>query len=124
MMYQQDYLMKMINNLIKFLAKIFFDKNTSTYELSENEEYGGSDDLHKELLVLISGGKINEAENLLFEKINPKDNRHMMVAIDFYQRLNKFDNEFLEENNFSRKEIEEGLRDIAKKAGIVTYKLQ
>lgn len=123
MRYQQDYIMQMINNLIKFLAKIIFGKDIATYELSENEEYGQSDDLHKELLVLLSEGKMNEAENLLFEKINPKDNRQMMVAIDFYQRLNDLDDEFLEKNNFSRKEIEEGLEDIAKKVGISTYKL-
>lgn len=68
-------------------------------------------------------GKINEDENQLFEKFNFKDNRHIMVEIDFYQRLNNLDNEFLQANNFSREEIEEGLRDIAKRSGIVIYKL-
>ena len=46
-----------------------------------------------------------------------------MVAIDFYQRLNNLNNEFLQANNFSREEIEEGLRDIAKRSGIQIYKL-
>lgn len=44
----------------------------------------------------------------------------MMVAIDFYQRLNDLDDTFLQDNNFSRVEIEEGLKDIARKYGIVT----
>lgn len=123
MMYEQDYIMRIISNLIKFLSKIIFGKDIAIYELSEDEKHKQSDNLHKELLALLSEEKINEAENLLFEKFNPKDKRQMMVAIDFYQRLNNLDDEFLQGNNFSRKEIEEGLKDIANKAGIVTYKL-
>lgn len=113
--------MRIISNLIKFLSKIIFGKDIAIYELSKDEKYKQSDNLHKELLLLLSEEKINEAENLLFEKFNPKDDRQMMVAIDFYQRLNKFDDKVLNKNNFSRKEIEEGLRDIANKAGIITY---
>lgn len=122
-MYQQDYIMRIISNLIKFLSKIIFGKDIAIYELSEDEKYKQSDNLHKGLLLLLSEKKINEAENLLFEEFNPKDNRQMMVAIDFYQRLNNLDNELLQQGNFSRKEIEEGLEDIAKRAGIITYKL-
>lgn len=60
---------------------------------------------------------------MFFEKFNSKDNRQMMGAIDFYQRLNNLDNKFLQQSNFSRKEIEESLEDIAKRGGILTYKL-
>lgn len=122
-MYEEDYIMRSITNLIRFLSKFFYGKDIAVYELSENEEYTQSDSLHKNLLALLSVGKINEAENQLFEKINFKDNRTIMVAIDFYQRLNNLDNEFLQANNFSREEIEEGLRNIAKRSGIVIYKL-
>lgn len=122
-MYQEDYIMRTIKNLIKFLSKIVCGKDTIVYELSENEEYAQNDNLHKRLMTLLSEGKINKAENILFENFNPKDNRNMMVVIDFYQRLSNLDNEFLQVNNFSREEIEEGLRDIAKIAGIPTYKL-
>lgn len=120
-MYKQDYIMQMINSFIRFLAKVFFGKDTVTYELSENEGYTESDSLHKMLLDLLSMGKINEAENILFERFDPKDNRQLILAIDFYQRLNRLDEEFLQENNFSRQEIEDGLKDIAKKAGILTF---
>lgn len=120
-MYEQDYIMRMIKNAIRFLSIISVGRDTLTYELSHNEEYNQSDDLHKELKNLILIGKINEAENILFERLDSKDSRQMMVAIDFYQRLNELDDETLKDRNFSREEIEEGLRDIAKKFGIVTY---
>lgn len=121
MMYEQDYIMRIVSNLIKFLSKIVFGKSNAIYEISEDKRFNESDELHKELLHLISKKKINEAEDLLFEKFNSNDNRQIMVAIDFYQRLSAFDDEDLKESNFSRKEIEEGLRDVANEAGIITY---
>lgn len=123
LMYEEDYIMRSKTNFIRLLSKKIYGKDIAVYELSENEEYTQNDNLHKRLLALLSEGKINEAENQLFEKINFKDNRTIMIAIDFYQRLNNLDNEFLQANNFSREEIEEGLRDIAKRSGIVIYKL-
>ena len=122
-MYEQDYIMRMINNLVKFLSKIIFNKEIPVYETSQKEEYAQSDDLHKNLLSLLSDGKINEAEDMLFEDFNPKDNKDLMVALDFYNRLNNMDDEYLKANDFSREEIEQGLRDIAKRTGIATYEI-
>ena len=122
-MYEQDYIMRMINNLVKFLSKIVFNKEIPVYETSQKEEYAQSDDLHKNLLSLLSDGKINEAEDMLFEDFNPKDNKDLMVALDFYNRLNNMDDEYLKANDFSREEIEQGLRDIAKRTGIATYEI-
>ena len=119
MMYEQDYIMRIISDLIKFLSKVVFGKNNAIYEISEDEGYKESDELHRELIDLISQKRINEAEDLLFEKFNSSDNRQIMVAIDFYQRLNAFNDKDLNESNFSRKEIEEGLRDIANRAEII-----
>ena len=121
-MFEQDYVMRMIKDLVKFFAKVLLNKETITYELSDNEKYAQSDDLHKELLSLVMIGKINEAENLLFERLDSKDMKYMELALDFYQRFNNLDDEFLEKNNFSREEIEEGLRGIAKQFGISMYK--
>jgi len=119
--YEKDYIMRIISNLVNFLAKIVFGKSNAVYEISEDVQFKASDDLHKELLELLSKGEINEAENLLFDRFDPNDKRQIMVAIDFYRRLNSFDDEFLEKSNFTREEIEEGLRDIANKAGIILY---
>lgn len=121
MSYQQDYIMRMVTNLVRLLSKIIFDKDIPTYEVSNDEKYSKSDDLHKNLLALLSEGKINEAEDMLFEDFDPSVNRDLKLALDFYNRLNNLDDEYLLENNFSREEIEEGLRDIAKRAGISTY---
>lgn len=120
-MYEQDYVMRMIKNLVNFLAKSFLDKDIVIYELPEKEKYTQTDHIHKLLLSLIDQGRINEAENLLHEELDCKDKRYMELALDFYERLNKFDDEFLEKNDFSREEIEQGLKAIAKEFGILIY---
>ena len=112
--------MRVITSIIQFLARIVAGRDTVTYELSGADEHQESDALHKTLVGLLARGNINEAENFLFKELNPANPRQMMVAIDFYQRLNDLDDEDLQTRDFSRKEIEEGLRDIARKAGIMT----
>ena len=49
--------------------------------------------------------KINEAENWLFEMINPQEANHLTFAMDFYERLSKMSNAELEEHDFSKEEI-------------------
>lgn len=122
-MYEQDYILRMINDLVRFLSRIIFKKESPIYEISLNEEYAQTDVLHKNLLALLADGKINEAEDMLFEEFNPKENRDLMVALDFYNRLNTMDEDYLQANNFSKEEIAEGLRDMAKRAGLSTYEI-
>lgn len=121
-MYEQDYIMRKISNIIKFLKTIIFGEDSSNYELSKNQENKQSDNLHKILIEFIAFGKVNEAENLLFENFDSKDNRQVLLALDFYERLNKLDDDFLQQNNFSKEEIEDGLKEIARKVGIPIYK--
>jgi len=118
-MLQQDFVMKQIKSLINFIAKILLKKENVEYILSSEDEYSKTDFIHKELLKLLEVGKINEAENLLFEELDTIDLKYLELAIDFYDRLNRLDDAFLEENNFSREEIEEGLREIANRFGII-----
>lgn len=67
--WEQDYIMRLIGDMIKFIAKIFLGKSQISYE----DEYSHTDLLHKRLLELIELGKINEAENLL---CSAKENKH------------------------------------------------
>lgn len=119
-MYEQDYIIRMIKNLVGFLAKSFLNKDVISYELQDKEKYTITDHLHKTLLSLISQGRINEAENLLYQELD-NNKKYMELALDFYERLNNFDDEFLEKNDFSRAEIEEGLKEVAKRFGIYIY---
>ena len=56
--------------------------------------------------------------NLLFDKIEVQNPKHLAIAINFYGKLNKLPDETLEEANYSREEINQGLNDILDKFGI------
>ncbi len=116
-MYKQDYIMRQIRDLVRFLAKIFLNKDVAIYQLPNVGEYTDTDYLYKELLFLLNQGKINEAENLLFENLDAGNERYIELALDFYERLNNFSDDYLKENNFTRKEIEEGLKELTEKFG-------
>lgn len=122
-MLKNDYIMKMISNKIKFLTKLLLGKDNPEFEYVENDIEDESNILHKDLIKLISENKINEAENILFSEFDPLDKNKIAVAIDFYNRLNNLDDETLKINDFTRKEIKEGLDDISKILGMETYDL-
>lgn len=74
---------------------------------------------YQELCGLLSQGRINEAENRLYEELDPSDIRYLRIAIDFYLQLNERDDAYLEAHDFTRTEIEEGLEQIAQQYGVV-----
>lgn len=117
-MWEQDYIMRLIGDMIKFIAKVFLGKSQISYKISYEDEHSHTDLLHKQLLELIELGKTNEAENLLFEEMDTNNMEYLELALDFYQRLSKLNDDFLERNNFSREEIIEGLKDLAKEFGL------
>jgi len=82
-MFEQDYIMRIVHNLVRFLAKVLLGKDVVSYELSEEESSTTVDCLHKQLLALIAQGRINEAENLLYKELDPGDKKYIELALDF-----------------------------------------
>ncbi len=113
---EQDYIMKMIHQLIEVLLGDIFKGKEKVLEenINKSEEQA---EQYKKLKDLVNKYNINEAENLLFEKINLTNIEDFKLALLFYQYVNEKDNEFLEKSNYSREEIEQGIKDISKKYG-------
>lgn len=122
-MFENDYIMKQIELSAKFLAKLIFGKESPEYKL-QYEETGNetpADLLHLTLRRMVADGQINEAENLLYEQIEKEQTAdNLEVAIDFYDSLSRLDEETLDECDFSRIEILEGLENIKRIYGIET----
>jgi hypothetical protein len=117
-MIKQDWIMNQIESLAMFIAKVFFKKDTTDYYVPVPDALTDTDRLHYELLELIGENRINDAEDLLFERMDTADMKYLEVAVDFYARLNDKTDEELEAAEFSREEIEEGLHDAAKLFGV------
>lgn len=113
-MFEQDFIMRQIEDMTRFLSLLIFGKNTATEEVNLEEYYStGEADLRDTLQRMIDEGDINGAEDLLFEKIEQQPSKaNFAVALAFYQTLSEQKDETLEACDFSREEIFEGLEAI------------
>ena len=109
--FQDDWLLRQVQMIAHFVAKVVFQKDTIEYEVTD--ELSNTDMFYDKLNKLIKEGKICEAEDMLFDNIE-HTNRYIELAIDFYQKINQFSDEQLEMCNFSRDEVYEGLMEILK----------
>ncbi|TCL57467.1 hypothetical protein EDD76_1081 [Kineothrix alysoides] len=107
-MFENDYIMRLLYDVIRTLKKLIFKTNEENGEVTETDAQAAED--FKRLSSLIDEGKINEAENLLTEEMEAENPKAFQIALLFYEYLNSKDNDFLEDNDFSRREISDGLK--------------
>ncbi len=104
---EKDYVLRIIHEIVRMLAKILLrvdiDKEEPRLDYETGEKW-------KRLSGMIDDGEINEAENLLVEGFAAEDNRGFQVALLFYDYLNKKDDAFLAAHDFSREEVADGLK--------------
>lgn len=117
-MIEEDYIMRMIKDMIRMLASLAFGKEFVRYEIPKEEECTETDNLYKEILALLEEGKINEAENLLLDGLRTDDTTYFKIALDFYSRLNDLDEAYLAAHHYSKEEIEDGLKYVSGQFGI------
>lgn len=117
MYYRKDWLMQQIEFAVQAIVRAVLKKEDSMYEIMDVEKHTPSDMLYNKLTGLLGEMKINEAENLLFESIESDDKNFLTVALDFYSRLNEFDDDTLEAHDFSREEILSGIKEIGEYYG-------
>ena len=112
--FEKDYIMRLIHGIALVLARLLLGKQMedegeiATILVKKEKE---QNDL---LLRMVDEGKINKAEERLFDLLENAswDDRHKAaVAICFYSHVNDKDDEFLEKADFTRDEIMEGLED-------------
>ena len=105
--------MEEAERLTKLIAAVVFQKHMEE-ELS-GVEYSISQDamLLGDLRIMTLAGNINEAENLLFERLLAEPSGHTFsVAGIFYRELSQLTDDELKRSAFSREEIMEGLQAI------------
>ena len=117
-MFQQDWILRQIEMMGVVMARLLFGKDKPDYDIVEKTRLTDSDRLYLELVRLLGQGRINEAENRLYESLDPSCLGTLEVALTFYTRLNEYDDAYLEAHNYSREEIEQGLQDVMRRYGV------
>lgn len=113
---EQDYIMKMIHQLIEVLLGDIFKGKEKVLEENINKSEKQTEK-YNELKYLVDNYNVNQAENLLFKNIDINNIEDFKLALLFYQYVNGKDSEFLQKSNYTREEIEQGIKDISKKYG-------
>lgn len=117
-----DWLLRQFEDAARALASYVLGRDHSIHELpEETDAFSQGDMMLFELRAMVRDGRINEAENLLFETLenNPLP-QYLPTALHFYEQLQMLSDARLAACNFPREEILEGvayLRTLYEKAG-------
>lgn len=116
-MFEQDYIMRLIKEMVRALIKLIFhiDTESPMEELIENEE---EKETIGELLHMVDLGNINEAENKLYTMLKGSNQQSLKIALLFYSYLNDLSDETLLQSNFSREEVKDGLKEAVSMYGL------
>ncbi len=115
--FQDDWIMRQIDMVSRFVAKLIFNKDEIGYQPESSEMLSETDRLHLRLDGLIREGRIGEAEDLLFDNAVFSD-KYVELASDFYKRLNSLTDKELEAGGFSRDEVFDGYIEILTRLGV------
>lgn len=116
MEYFEDYYLRLIHEMVRMILKLLFNIDSEGAHTKIEEDVEQSEK-YNELLELAKSGKINEAENMLYKEGFLKDKNDLLIGLMFYDYVVKQDNEFLEEHNYSKTEVKEGVEMLLKKFG-------
>lgn len=114
---EKDYIMRMIKEMVKVLFSLAFGKKYVSVELEKENKYEVSGKNLKIFLNMIDLGQINEAENILLDSIDYTNKNEVMAVALFYQYLSEKDNQFLENNNYTKEEVLSGFKQLLMKSG-------
>ena len=116
-MFEEDYVMRIIKEAVRALLKLLFgiDTTNPSVELLEDKQMR---DRVTEMTDMVDDGHINEAENRLYEGVDVRRRGgHQMVLVCFFY-LSGLGDDFLDDHDYSREEIGQGLRDMIGRFGL------
>lgn len=113
---EKDYIMRMIKEMVRVLFSLAFGKKYVSVELEKENKYEVSGKNLKNFLNMIDLGQINEAENILLDSIDYTNKNEVMAVALFYQYLSEKDNQFLENNNYTKEEVLSGFKQLLMKS--------
>ena len=119
MAFQDDYILRTIENLVTAIGRLALGKDEVGYYLEADDHKGDQvAEKYRKLMTMVEKGDINEAENLLFEEVPYEDLSYLEMALSFYRYLNEYNDDYLFSNGYSREEIVDGINAIAREFGI------
>lgn len=114
---EKDYIMRIIKEMVRMLFALMFGKKQFSAQQETAGGYEVSGKKLDELLAMADDGEINEAENIILDGIDYGNQSALAAAALFYQYLSEKDEDFLRENDYSKEEILDGIRQLMQRSG-------
>lgn len=121
MEYKKQNLKSDIKSCINLLGSICFGINMKEFKEPKFLENGQTYCFYQELIRLVDKGKLNQAENMLYQKIDNYSKEYLELGLAFYCYMNEKEDEYLEQYDFSRKEILDGIHMFIKEFSIYEF---
>lgn len=99
-----------ISDTIRMAAIMMTGAFQQKYKQPKFLENAAEDSLYKKLMKMVDEGELGEVENCLWEKIEQGQTEDIQLALDIYAYMNDKDEDFLEDHDFSREEIRDGVQ--------------
>lgn len=132
MEFENNGLKNSIAGTLRLVGILISGAWSDKYKQPKFIENAAQEDFYQTLLQRIDRGEINEAENELLAYMEGKrsvekaalkdigtvDNTILDMALSVYGYMNEKEDIFLEQNNYCRQEIEEGIRGMLMRFGV------
>jgi len=116
-MFEQDYIMRQIHQLIQVLMKLIFNID-SPFPSAEYIKDAETKKIADDMLKSTDLGKIAEAEEILFSLIQNKTMDNLLAGLILYSHINEKEDEFLEMNHYSRSDAENSIKRLLSEYGL------
>lgn len=114
---ENDYIMRMIKEMVQVLASVILGKKYVAVEWEQESKFSVSGNGLNDFREMIDRGEINEAENILLEEIHYEDKEEVLAAALFYQYIGEKEEEFLLKHQYSKEEVLSGIENLIEKSG-------
>lgn len=115
-MFENEYILRLIKDCARMATGLFCGKNSvkNGIEIEDTNVVFSEDELLEFIIRKhLNEGKVNEAENILFEALETrKTAKNLETAMLFYEELNNWDVKKLLNCDFSKYEIQQGLMEV------------
>lgn len=116
---QDDRMSGNIQDIARLITRLLLQGDMPQYTLpAEETDYTEADRLFKKVIGLVDAGDINGAENELLINMEDDDPDYLELALTFYLYLNDMDVDYLDDHDYSREEILDGLKSLAEDWGV------
>ena len=112
-MLRDDFDLRLTNELIETYLKIAYGIKPCSW-LDAEKGLLEENTIYPKLKQMIIDGKINDAEDILYEYASPINPDILKVGLFFYYDLNRMDDSELEAADFTRDEVKEGVQELLK----------